>query len=139
MKKILLLITLVVFANVAKAQENATGDAEFRAVITQQMQAIAHGDFISAYAKITPNVQRIFPSADLFMEMVRGGYPAVYHHKFFGFGDAGVDPNGRPYQTVEILGSDGAHYSAIYFMERQDDDSWKISGVEMVKAPETDA
>ena len=139
MKHILILFALVSFTSFAKAQEIPTGDAEFRAVITQQMQAIAQDDASSAYAKISPNVQRIFPSADIFMNMVRGGYPAVYRHKLFGFGEVGIDESGRPYQTVEILGADGARYTALYFMERQDDDSWKISGVVMSKAPETDA
>ena len=139
MKNLLILFALVSFTSFAKAQEIPTGDAEFRAVITQQMQAIAQDDASSAYAKISPNVQRIFPSADIFMNMVRGGYPAVYRHKLFGFGEVGIDESGRPFQTVEILGADGARYTALYFMERQEDDSWKISGVVMAKAPETDA
>lgn len=139
MKNLLILFALVSFTSFAKAQEIPTGDAEFRAVITQQMQAIAQDDASSAYAKIAPNVQRIFPTADIFMNMVRGGYPAVYRHKLFGFGEAGIDESGRPFQTVEILGADGARYTAVYFMERQEDDTWKISGVVMAKAPETDA
>ena len=139
MKNLLIIFALVSFSSLAKAQEMPTGEAEFRAVITQQLQAMAQDDASTAYAEISPNVQRIFPSADIFMNMVRGGYPAVYRHKLFGFGEAGVDETGRPYQTVEILGADGARYTALYFMERQDDDSWKISGVVMSKAPETDA
>ena len=138
MKNLLIIFALVSFASFAKAQEIPTGEAKFRAVITQQMQAMAKDDASSAYAEITPNVQRIFPSADIFMNMVRGGYPAVYRHKLFGFGEVGIDETGRPFQTVDILGADGARYTAVYFMERQADGNWKISGVVMAMEPGSD-
>lgn len=130
MKRIILLLTLVLFAAPALAEPN---DA-FKAIITQQLQAIARDDAGAAYAEAAPNVQRIFPSPEIFMNMVRGGYAAVYRNKQYHFGESGVDASGRPFQRVEIVGLDGQYYSAIYFMEQQADGSWKISGVVMAQS-----
>ena len=130
MKPIILLLTLVLFATPALAEPN---DA-FKAIITQQLRAIARDDAAAAYAEASPMVQRIFPSPDVFMGMVRGGYAPIYRNKDFNFGEAGVDASGRPFQRVEIIGMDGQHYSAIYYMEQQADGSWKISGVVMAQS-----
>ena len=139
MKRIFLLLALTIFAHPALAEDATAANETFKSVITEQLQGIARGDGASAYAEAAPNVQQIFPSPDIFMNMVQTGYPQVYRNKQYSFGDAGTDEMGRPYQRVEILGMDGARYAAIYFMERQADGSWKISGVVMAKEPETES
>ena len=139
MKRIFLLLALSFFAHSAVAEDNSTANEAFKSVITEQLQAIARDDGASAYAEAAPNVQQIFPSPDIFMNMVQTGYPQVYRNKQYNFGDAGTDEMGRPFQKVEILGMDGARYAAIYFMEQQADGSWKISGVVMAKEPETES
>ena len=139
MKRIFLLLAISFFAQSALAEDNSTANETFKSIITEQLQAIARDDGVSAYAEAAPIVQQIFPSPDLFMNMVRNGYPQVYRNKQYNFGDAGTDDAGRPFQKVEILGTDGARYTAIYFMERQADGSWKISGVVMAKEPETES
>ena len=143
MKRIFLLLAITFFAhsaiNPVLAQDSSATKEAFKSIITQQLQAIAKDDATSAYAEAAPNVQQIFPSPDIFMSMVQKGYPPIYRNKQYNFGDAGVDDLGRPFQKVEILGVDGARYTAIYFMERQADGSWKISGVVMAKEPESDA
>lgn len=139
MKQIFFLLALALSANVAKATDSPSASTAFKAVIAQQMEDMAQDDATSAYEKITPNVQKHFQSPDLFMNMVRAGYAPVYRHKLVSFGDAGFDENGKAYQTVEILSAEGVRYTAVYFMEHEEDESWKISGVVMAKAPETDA
>jgi hypothetical protein len=139
MKRIFLLLVISFFAHPAVAQDGASPNDTFRAIITQQLQAIAQDNAASAYAEAAPTLQQIFPSPDIFMSMVQSGYPPIYRNKQYNFGDAGTDEVGRPFQKVEILGMDGARYTAIYFMERQADGSWKISGVVMAKEPETES
>ena len=138
MKRIFLTLAFVLFAHSAMAEDSPEANAAFKAIITQQLQAIAKDDAAGAYAEAAPNVQQIFPSPDIFMGMVRGGYPPVYRNKQFNFGEAGVDGGGRPFQRVEILGMDGVRYTAVYYMERQADGSWKISGVVMAMEPGSD-
>lgn len=137
MKHLFLLFGILFFVNSATAQDSSEANAEFKAIITQQLQAIAQDDAGSAYAQAAPNVQRIFPSPDIFMGMVKNGYPQVYRNKQYNFAEAGTDKVGRPFQRVEILGADGVRYTAIYFMEHQADGSWKISGVVITKDSET--
>ena len=143
MKRIFLFLAFSFFAHSAVRPAMADGDSSanetFKSIITEQLQAIARDDGASAYAEDAPNVQQIFPSPEVFMGMVQSGYPPIYRNKQYNFGDAGTDELGRPFQKVEILGMDGARYTAIYFMERQADGSWKISGVVMAKEPETES
>jgi hypothetical protein len=123
MKRIFLLLAFAFFAHSALAEDGTTANESFESVITEQLQAIARDDAPSAYAEAAPKVQQIFPSPDIFMNMVQTGYPPIYRNKQYNFGDAGIDESGRPFQKVEILGMDGARYTAIYFMERQADGS----------------
>ncbi len=132
MKKTILAIALLLASGSAQAQDSET--SVFQPIITHQLQSIAKDDGASAYSDAAPLVQQKFPSADMFMSMVRNGYPQVYRNKSYSFGETGVDPAGRPYQKVQILGDDGALYDAIYFMEHEPDGSWKIAGCVMAKA-----
>ena len=139
MKLLILLLAIVIAPLSALAQDSPAANDAYKAIITHQLQAIAQDDGASAYAEAAPNVQKIFPSPEVFMNMVRGGYPQVYRNKQFSFGDSGIDGAGRPFQKVEILGMDGVRYEGIYFMERQPDGTWKISGVVMGQVEGSDA
>ncbi len=139
MKRLFLFLAITFAAVPALAQDNPSANEAYKAIITHQLKAISQDDAATAYSEAAPNVQKIFPSPDIFMSMVRGGYPAVYRNKQFSFGEAGIDPSGRPFQKVEILGMDGVRYEGIYFMERQPDGSWKISGVVMAQVEGSDA
>lgn len=139
MKRIFLFLAIIFAAHPALAQDNPAANDAYKAIITHQLQAIAQDDAVAAYAEAAPNVQKIFPSPDVFMNMVRSGYPPVYRNKQFSFGEAGIDAGGRPYQKVEILGMDGVRYEGLYFMERQPDGTWKISGVVIGQVAGSDA
>ena len=139
MKRFFLILAITFAAVPALAQDNPSANEAYKAIITHQLNAIAQDDAAAAYSEAAPNVQKIFPSPDIFINMVRGGYPAVYRNKQFSFGEAGIDSIGRPFQKVEILGMDGVRYEGIYFMERQPDGLWKISGVVMAKVEGSDA
>jgi hypothetical protein len=138
MRKLILLIALFL-AMPAVAEETSTANPAFRSIITHQLQAFAADDAPTAYADAAPNVQKIFPTSDVFMNMVRGGYAPVYRNKAYDFEGSGIDTSGRPYQRVGIIGADGARYEAVYFMEQQADGSWKISGCVVAKAAGEDA
>ena len=137
MKHLALLLALTLLTPSAIAQNSASANPDFQSIINQQLQAIAKDDAVTAYTQAAPNVQRIFPSPEIFMGMVKGGYAPIYRNKQYNFSESGQDEAGRPYQKVEILGADGVRYTAIYFMERQADGTWKISGVVMAKNTET--
>jgi hypothetical protein len=104
-------------------------------VISDQLQAFRADDGPLAYGFAAPVIKQIFPSPDVFMDMVKRGYQPVYRPQSFRFGQVEPDSAGHLIQHVTILGPDGFTYDAIYTMERQPDGSWQISGCRLVKDP----
>jgi hypothetical protein len=128
-------ISLVAFAG----DIGAADKTEFQRIITAQIGAFRADDGQAAYDYAAPIVRKIFPTADVFMAMVKQGYPQVYRPQSFTFNDTLIDPLGRPAQKVTIVGPDGKTYVAIYTMEKQPDGTWLISGCTMAQIPGVDA
>src|SRR3954464_15147029 len=61
--------------------------AAAQSVIRAQEQACARADPDAAYSYAAPAIKQIFPQADIFLQMVQQGYPPVYRHKSFEFGE----------------------------------------------------
>ncbi len=137
------LITLLLFFGLASfAHAQAVSDAEsaeFQKIITAQIDAFKSDDGQAAYSFAAPNIRMIFPSADLFMGMVKNGYPQVYRPRSYKFTGAVIDPAGRPSQKVLFIGPDGRAYTAIYTMEKQPDGSWKIAACAILREVGMDA
>lgn len=114
-------------------------EADFRAVITDQIGAFEADDAVRAYSHAAPTIRQIFPDAERFMGMVRQAYPPVYRPRSYSFGKAGFSASGRPIQKVTIVGPDGLTYEAVYTMERQPDGTWQINGCALVKAKDVSA
>ena len=101
--------------------------------IRQQEQAFARDDAAAAYAQAAPEIHAIFPSADVFMAMVRQGYAPVYRHQSFEFGESRTE-GGVIAQRVHIVDANGEAWEALYTLETQPDGSLKISGCVLTKA-----
>ena len=141
MLRVLLAVLLLMVAPVTAGAGQVSGAdrAEFQRIITGQIDAFRADDGARAYSYAAPSIKRIFPSPDIFMQMVRQGYMPVYRPQSFRFGEAAVDPLGRPAQRVTIVGPDGKTYEALYSMERQSDGSWRIDGCTLLESPGVDA
>lgn len=113
--------------------------AEFQRIITGQLNAFTSDDGAAAYGFAAPNIQRIFPTPEVFMSMVQKGYAPVYRRQSYAFGRVGTEMGGQPTQHVTIIDANGKAWTALYAMERQPDGSWKISGCSLVEAPAADA
>ena len=112
----------------AAAQELSDSDrAAIRDVISQQLEAFRRDDGNAAFSFASPDVQRLFGTAQIFMDMVRKGYRPVYRPRVFDFGNI-VDMNGQPTQRVHVVGPDGRRVNALYPMTRLPDGSWRIDG-----------
>lgn len=129
MRTIALLFMFVIMnSSVCAGDEIATAQT----IIRSQEQALARDDAATAYAFAAPGIQEKFPSAEIFLEMVRQGYAPVYRHKSFEFGEARrVD--GKIAQVVDIVDGEGVPWKALYMLEQQDDGSFKISGCTLIK------
>lgn len=101
-------------------------------LITGQINAFQKDDGATAYGLAAPSIHSIFPTVEMFMEMVKTGYLPVYRPQSVTFGEL-VDTAFGPVQKVYLTGPDGLGYVAIYSMEREADGTWKISGCTILK------
>ncbi|MDG4885872.1 MAG: DUF4864 domain-containing protein [Mesorhizobium sp.] len=128
MRRVLFALALVpmVLASMAFA-----GDAEIKAaqtVIDSQLKAFLADDGATAYSFAAPNVKRIFPTVDTFMNMVTNGYAPVRRPQNYSFGKVEQTGPASIVQQVLIVGPDGKDYEAVYTLEQQPDGSFKITG-----------
>ncbi len=111
---------------------------EFQRIITGQITAFRADDGPAAYDFAAPVIKNFFPSPEIFMQMVKQGYPQVYRPQSYNFAETLLDPTGRPTQNVTIIGPDGKTYTAIYTMEKQPTGAWRIAGCAVVEIPGVD-
>ena len=93
----------------------------------------AGDDAATAYSFAAPQIHGLFPQAELFMSMVQRGYPPVYRHKSFEFGESRSE-GGWIAQRVHIVDANGEPWEALYTLEQQPDGSLKITGCTLLKA-----
>ena len=125
-----LLSTLGVSAASADAIDQLS-DADrsaIRQTIQGQIEAFKADDADRAFSFATPMIQSRFGDSSRFVAMVKRGYMPVYRPRQVEFTDL-LDVRGKPTQRIVVIGPDNDVFSAYYMMERQDDESWRISGV----------
>ena len=110
------------------AQDLSSEDrATIRMMIADQIEAFRRDDADGAYGFAAPDIKRLFPTPERFMEMVRNQYRPVYRPRSVAFGEATETADGV-LQKVFLTGPDGREWLAAYLAERQEDGSWRISG-----------
>jgi hypothetical protein len=134
------LIALLAFPLSPSAQAVSEAEAqEFQRIITGQLEAFNADDVAAAYAFAAPSIRLMFPNPEIFMSMVKKGYPPVYRRQAYSFGHIDHAMGGAPTQHVTIVDVKGKVWTALYAMEQQPDGSWKIVGCRLVEAPAADA
>lgn len=123
------MVTVASLAVPAKAQNGGEGPSQD--IISRQLEAFLSGDFARAYTFASPDIKRIFPTLERFMSMVQSGYLPVLRPGNYAFGRSEQLPDGRIQWEVLIDGPDGKGYTATYFMEKQEDGSWKVDAVSL--------
>jgi|SRR5579872_4927478 len=119
-------------ADEAPATMQDSERAAIRGVIEGQIGAFRHDDDEAAFSFASPNIQNQFGDAAHFMAMVRQGYPSVYRPRAVAFGEL-VTIDGRIVQKVELVGPDGGRSTALYFMEQEPNNTWRIDGCVVVE------
>jgi hypothetical protein len=127
---VLLVATLLCLASPAGAADEV---AAARSVILSQVEALGRDDAVTAYSYAAPDIQNIFPQADIFLGMVQRSYTPVYRHRSFEFGEGRV-ADGKIAQRVHIVDANGEAWEALYTLEQQPDGSLKITGCSLLKA-----
>ncbi len=124
---------LLLFGLLLAASPGAAQDAEIRSTINRQLEAFQRDDWSEAFTYASPVLRKLFGTPERFRDMVLGGYRAVHRPQQVSFRE--LDLSGpRPVQIVFFIGPDGLAYLAAYEMEQQKDGSWRIAGVQMIRA-----
>ena len=136
MARFAVFLLLLLTAAPAEAQQVAPSDrAAIASVIRDQIAAFKVDDASRAFGYASPGIQAKFGTPEEFLNMVRTGYGQVSRAAEVTFRDITLE-QGVPVQAVEIRGMDGTGVLALYFLERQADGSWTITGVLIAELPE---
>jgi len=129
-----LLVSGVAFglAPAARADSQAIRD-----VISSQIDAFLADDVEAAFDHASPTIRQIFGTPERFGEMVQRGYPMVWRPQSVTFGDLRSIAGGL-YQMVILTDRAGNLHYVDYRMSMIDG-QWRISGVQILKAPEVAA
>ena len=103
-----------------------------RAVISEQLDAFRRDDGLRAFALATAGIRARFGSAEVFIQMVRSAYPAVYRPQTVQF-EVPELVDGTVIQPVMLTDADGRAWIALYPMERQPDGVWRINGCQLAR------
>ena len=132
--RVLLSICLLVALAGAAAAQSDPDRAAVRSVIEQQLGAFLRDDAATAYSFAAPGIRQMFPTEEIFMDMVRRGYQPVYRPRSHAFGAVRESARGIE-QIVDIVDAAGEEWTALYTLERQPYGSWKITGCRLLKKP----
>ena len=108
--------------------------AAVQSTIEQQLSAFLADDAATAYSFAAPNIKQMFPTQEMFMNLVRQGYPPVYRSRSHTFRELKETASGLE-QVVDIVDANGQFWTARYTLQRQPDGSWKITGCSLLKKP----
>ena len=112
-------------------------DAEIagvRAVVQGQLDAFAANDAAKAFSYAAPNVRSRLSTAERFMAMVRAGYPVVFRPASVAFLVPQRLADGTVVQRAQMTDARGEAWLAVYTLQRQKDQSWRISGCDVQPA-----
>ena len=98
-----------------------------REVIVAQLTALAVDDADKAFETATPEVRAAIGSSNRFLAMVRGAYPIVYRPSSVSFHKP-EEEDGTVLQRVEIRDDKDKSWLALFALEQQPDQTWRISG-----------
>jgi len=120
------------------APPSASAQAEdIQATIDQQLEAFQADDFERAFGYASPMLRRLFGTSDNFRSMVTGGYPMVWRPAEVRYLEL-AEIGGTYLQKVLIKDQSGVVHILAYRMI-ETPEGWKISGVQIIPAPDVGA
>ena len=129
------LITVLFLTGVAVASE--ADKPMIQNTISNQIAAFKADDFAKAFTFASPSIQRMFRTPENFGAMVRNGYPMVWRPQSVQFGEL-REISGALWQQVLVQDAAGQVFALDYRMIEIDGD-WRISGVQILPAPDMSA
>ena len=121
---------VVIGSAMAQEIENQADAEASKSVIEDQLDAFKTRDLERAYSHAAPGIRAMFPSVEQFSSMVERGYGAIFRHESYVFGRNRQEA-GEMFHEVIITDDAGKQWQAVYSLQRQEDGSWRITGVKM--------
>ena len=91
---------------------------------------MAIDDWSKAFSFASPAIRKRFGSPQRFKEMVLKGYKIVYRLRSVSF--QGVEVFGvAPGFVFHMIGTDGQAARVVYLMIKDEDEGWRIAGVQL--------
>ena len=138
----LLCLSLLATASIAKessatidpinTKTEETRNKLIAAVVNDQLDAFSKDDGERAFSHASPMIQAQFKTPETFMRMVKAGYSMVYRPKSFEIENV-QEENGIIYQPVLFTDQQNQLYKVLYLMQQQEDNIWKINGVQVLQ------
>ena len=128
MRRIVLGLALVLLPLCASAWAQA-GKSDARAAaepVVKQLEAFRRDDYDTAYTFASEEIQLQFDRLR-FEVMVRSGYPEIARSTVATVTGTELQPEGRAYVTVKIVGANGQIVEALHELVWQG--AWRINGV----------
>lgn len=103
-----------------------------RLVVEAQLAALAKDDATKAFSYAAPNVRKAIGTASRFLSMVQNDYPVVYRPASVAF----LKPQGdgdEVVQRVQMQDAAGNAWLAIYSLQRQKGNVWRIAGCVVIE------
>ncbi len=107
-----------------------------RVVVQGQLDAFATDDGAKAFSYAAPGIHAQFGIPEIFMAMVREGYPVVYQPASVDFLPA-YREGSETFQPVRMTDAGGLVWLALYKMEKQKNGAWQIAGCSLARAAGT--
>ena len=95
--------------------------------VQAQLSAFRRRDAEEAFRLASPGIRAMFGTADLFLEMVRSGYPFLCEWQRASPGEL-VALQGQLAQQVEVRTRHEGVVRVLFLMERQPDGTWCVNG-----------
>lgn len=120
--------------NTAAAMDGiTTADAiAIHEVVQSQLDALANDDAASAFELATPEKRMLIGSPDNFLRLIKEQYDPIYRHQHVIFSRPEV-VNGDAVQTVRVTDSESRVWLAVFWMQQEEDSSWKIDGCQLLE------
>ncbi len=98
-----------------------------RTLVESQLKALAADDGERAFSFAAPEIKKQFGDAATFMTMVKRGYPMLIRPSGVSFLEPEKDGD-LITQAVRFRDPNGKLWRAVYALQRQPDNSWRIGG-----------
>jgi hypothetical protein len=139
MKRLLVMASLLAglgmpgWSNAEAIGDITTADAiAIHETVQSQLDALAKDDADSAFELATSEKRMLIGSPDNFLRLIKEEYNPIYRYLRVIFSAPEVI-NGDAIQVVRVTDNSSRVWLAIFWMQQEEDSSWKIDGCQLLE------